>query len=101
MGERHGPSKSGVSDPDGWISYWLSLHEAPHFAEHFNSLVLECLSDPFSEGAGSSVLAFTEDDGREIEAEVKYILEQFPRGRVLHLDSIRSAGDPLPPWALD
>lgn len=100
MGERPGPSESGVNDPDGWIPYWLSLHNSAYFAGKFTELVTECLAEPFEDGAGSSVLRFREDDGTGIEVEVKYLLEQFPKGRVFHVDSIRSPGDRLPPFAL-
>lgn len=47
---------------------------------------------------GAEVLRYVEDDGTLIEVEITYFLETFPKGRVFHVLSILSPGDPLPPF---
>lgn len=87
----------GIHDADGWITYWTSLHRSDLFWGEFNSLALRRLEgDALAEGVGSDILT-VDDDGQPIEVEVKYVVEQFPRGRIFHVVSIRSPGDPQPP----
>ena len=50
------------------------------------------------EGVGTEVLDVDDGDSR-IDVEIKYALKDYPgRGRVFHVLSIRSEGDPLPPF---
>lgn len=97
-----GPDVPPVSEPDYWLSYWTQIHpDVVNFGAAFRDLARSCLADPFEEGVGTEVLRFREDDDREVEAEVSFILEQHADGRVMHLQSVRSPGDPLPPWLRD
>jgi hypothetical protein len=42
------------------------------------------------------------DDGEvRVDVELRYALEEYPTGRVLHVLSIQSPGDPRPPWLRD
>jgi hypothetical protein len=91
----------GIHDADDWISYWTSLHRSDLFWGAFNSLALRRLEgDALAEGVGSETLT-VDDGGLLIEVEVKYLVEQFPKGRIFHVVSIRSPGDPLPPPVSD
>lgn len=91
--------RAGLSDPDDWIGWWLDLHASDLFHGEIANLALRCLdSDPPEDGAGSEVLRFSEGED-DYEVEVAYSLERFEHGRIFHVLSIRSEGDPLPPFA--
>jgi hypothetical protein len=47
-------------------------------------------------GVGVETLSFTED-GLAYKVTVEYVLERFESGSVIHIVSVRSEGDPLPP----
>ena len=47
---------------------------------------------------GTEVVRYIEDDGTPIEIEIAYFLETFLKGRVFHVLSILSSGDPRPPF---
>lgn len=89
---------TGLSDPDDWIGWWLDLHASDLFYGEIADLALRCLdSDPPEDSTGSAVLRFSEGED-EFEVEVSYALERFAHGRIFHVLSIRSEGDPLPPF---
>ena len=94
-------TQPGVHDVEGWIPYWTTLHRSDRFWGEFNSLAISRLSgDALAEGAGAEIFA-VDDDDQEIEVEIKYLVEQFAKGRIFHVLSIRSPGDPPPPWISD
>ncbi|MEX1047612.1 MAG: hypothetical protein WD757_07350 [Actinomycetota bacterium] len=77
--------RPGLSDPDDWIGWWLQLHPSDLFYGEVARLALRCISDKqFQEGPGVETLSFVEGD-QSFEAEVTYLLEQFPAGRILHV----------------
>jgi hypothetical protein len=88
----------GINDPDDWIGWWLAHHPSATFAGGFTRLATTLLRD---QGAvvevGIEILHFNEA-GVQHEVEIRSIVEAFPGGRVLHVLSIRSEGDPLPPF---
>ncbi len=87
----------GINDPDDWIGWWLTHHPSAMFAGEFTRLATALLNDQGVVGEpGIEVLRFREA-GVQQEVEVRSIVEEFPGGRVLHVLSIRSEGDPLPP----
>lgn len=91
--------RPGLSDPDDWIGWWLDLHPSDLLPGEIANLALRCLaSDSAEDGAGLEVLRFSEGED-EYEVTVSYLVEQFERGRIFHVLSIRSEGDPLPPFA--
>jgi hypothetical protein len=78
-------------------TWWLDLHPSDDFAGHVARLALGALSNAPLSGVGTETLRFDEDD-ESFEVEVRYVVEEFgSRGRVFHVLSIRSEGDPLPP----
>ena len=83
------------------MGWWLSLHRSDHFWPQIAVLAVRSLErEPFREGVGSEILAIEEtDDGGALAVEVKFVLEQFPKGWIFHILSIRSEGDPWPPFA--
>lgn len=89
---------TGLSDPDDWIGWWLDLHASDLFFGEIANLAVRCLESAPEDSAGSEVLRFSEGED-EFEVEVTYALERFERGRIFHVLSIRSTGDPLPPFA--
>jgi len=91
--------RPGLSDRDDWYGWWQGLHHSNNFAGELARCALRHIEGPdFSEGVGSEVLRF-EEHGRTIEVEVDYFLEQFPGGRIFHVQRIRSPGDPERPPA--
>ncbi len=89
--------KPGVDDPYDWIGWWSDLHHSESFFPDLTRHALEALEDPFAEGPDSRTWSVDDGDGR-VDVKVEYLLEQFPGGRILHVVSIRSNGDPLPPF---
>ena len=86
----------GLHDPDGWRERWLSLHPSDRFTGELARLAIRSIEDPHSDvGPGSEVLEFDEG-GERFEVRVNYLVEQFPKGRVFHVLSMLSEGDPLP-----
>ena len=92
------PLGTALHDPDDWINWWLDLHPSDHFYGHLPRLALERMADASSLGSpGMDVLVFSEEDEAFL-VEVRYLVEEYPgRGRVFHVLSIRSEGDPFPP----
>jgi hypothetical protein len=91
--------RPGVNDPDGQIMGWLARHNPGYFPQLFNELVLHQLSDSaFSDGAsGKETLSYVDPvEGEAVEVEVRFLLEAFPRGRIFHVLSVWSPGDPSP-----
>ena len=87
----------GINDPDDWIGWWLAHHPSVTFAGEFTHLATALLRDQGTVGeVGIEILRFSEG-GKLYEVEIRFIVEAFPGGRVLHVLSIRSEGDPLPP----
>jgi hypothetical protein len=85
------------------MGWWLSLHYSALFWPEVAVFADRCLQEePFQDGAGSATLVVgdTDADGA-LEVELKYVLEQFPRGRIFHILSIHSDGDPWPPYAIE
>ena len=67
------------------------------FAGHLARLALSALRNAPLGSVGTETLRFDEDD-ESFEVEVRYVVEEFGSGgRVFHVLSIRSEGDPLPP----
>ena len=91
------PPGAGLNDPDDWYNWWLDLHPSDDFAGHLARLALSALSNAPLDSVGIETLRFDEDD-ESFEVEIRYIVEESgSRGRVFHVLSIRSEGDPLPP----
>ncbi len=91
------PGAGGLHDPDDWYNWWLHLHPSDDFAGHLARLALTALRSAPLDTIATETLRFDESD-ESYEVEVRYIVEEFPsRGRVFHVLSIRSQGDPLPP----
>lgn len=89
--------RKGLHDPDDWIEWWLSLHPHQSFYGDLARLALLRLGEVVALGPGVDFLQIREG-GEVLEVEVRYLVEDFPgRGRVFHVLSIRSPGDPLPP----
>jgi hypothetical protein len=88
----------GVHDPDGWIPWWAERHSSELFVGEFARFTLAHADSPEGEfGAGQ--IRFTEGN-RAFEVDVRYVVEEYPTGgRVFHVLSVLSPGDPLPPWA--
>ena len=92
-------TRPGLHDPDDWLGWWQSLHHSDLLPGELARLALRQIESPdFEEGPGVAVLRFAEG-GRTVEVRVDYLMEQFPAGRIFHVLSIRSEGDPLPPVA--
>jgi hypothetical protein len=93
--------ESGLYDPDDWWGYWQSLHAAPGLVGPLLALVERSLAA--GEGTGTETVAWEEADGRHMKAEISYAVEEYRgegrAGRVFHVLSIRSEGDPPPPFA--
>ena len=88
-------------DPDGWREWWGSLHDSETCDPLLAVFAKGCLEDPrLAEGVGSKILEVDDGDGR-VDVEIKYALKDYPKGRVFHVLSIRSDGDPLPPPVMD
>lgn len=94
-----GPSDlHGINDPDDWYGWWLELHPSQLFAGEFARFALRRLTDPQTpDGPGSGEIRFSENQ-QEHEVLISYLLERFPESRLLHVLSIKSPDDPLPPW---
>jgi len=89
--------KVSIHDPDDWINWWKRFHRSDLFYGELAYLALDKLTaDVMPDGPSIAMLRFSES-GEDFEVEVRYLLEDFPRGRVFHVLSIRSEGDPLPP----
>src|SRR3954454_23252839 len=90
--------RPGISDPDGWIPRWISRHGADRFPEYLNGLVRRELTDPAFEHLAlrTATLRFG-DAGGLVVVDVTYVLEQFDRGRIFHVLSLWSPGDPNSP----
>ncbi len=93
------PEKAGLWDPDEWRSWWLALHPSDFFNGHLARLAVACLEDDSQIGStGIEMFRYSEDD-EPFEIEIRYLVEDYPGiGRVFFVLSIRSEGDPLPPW---
>ncbi|MEO8424265.1 MAG: hypothetical protein ABI595_10215 [Actinomycetota bacterium] len=89
--------RPAIDDPGDWYNRWITLHPSPLFARQFAGLALTHIGET-PDGIGSEVVRYVEDDGTSIEVEVAYFLETFPEGRVFHVLSILSPGDPQPPF---
>jgi hypothetical protein len=50
------------------------------------------------DGVGTGAVDYDEDDGTHVHADVVYVVETFRKGRVFHVLSILSPGDPGPPF---
>jgi hypothetical protein len=87
----------GINDPDDWIGWWLSLHPSVGFAGALTQLADSALraGEPL-DTPRIEILEF-DDAGQRIEVEMRFIVESYPSGRVMHILSIRTEGDPLPP----
>ncbi len=88
----------GLYDPDDWRGWWAGLHSSETCDPELAVFALKCLEDQsLEEGVG--LVVFDVDDGDDrVDVEVRYALRDYPgRGRVFHVFSIRSEGDPLPP----
>lgn len=90
-------NRPSIDDPDDWYNRWMALHPAPSFPGRFAGLALFHMGES-PDGMGAEVVRYIEDDGAPIEVEVAYFLETFPKGRVFHVLSILSPGDPRPPF---
>ena len=88
----------GLDDPDDWINRWLGLHKSALFYGYLVQLAASRLEDPtLPDGPGTEILHYFEA-AEEFAVRIDYALEDFAKGRVFHVLSIRSAGDPLPPF---
>lgn len=91
------PPAVGLHDPGDWYHWWLDLHPSDHFAGYLARLAIVSLTSAPLGTPCVETLRFEERD-KTFEVEVGYVVEEFPgRGRVFHVLSIRSEGDPLPP----
>jgi hypothetical protein len=96
------PTKAGLSDPEQWIDWWLELHASDNFHGHLARLALSRLQDDEVTGETRFERLTWQEDDELFEVEVSYLVEEYTgRGRVFHILSIRSDGDPLPPWIRD
>jgi len=94
-----GKPEEGLNDPDLWRERWHALHVSDEFDGELGVLAYTLLtSADFEEGLGSVTLD-VDDGNQRVDVEVKYFMEQFPEGRILHVLSILSPGDPRPPFA--
>ena len=93
------PEKAGLWDPDAWREWWLDLHPSNFFDGYLARLAVSKLEDETAVGnTGVEALRYVEDD-ETFEVEVGYLIEDYPNvGRVFFVLSIKSEGDPLPPW---
>ena len=90
--------RPAIDDVDDWYNRWLALHHpAPLFAGQFAGLALSRIGDAL-DGMGAETLRHVEDDGTQVEVVITYFVETFPKGRVFHVLSILSPGDPKPPF---
>ncbi|MBI4260656.1 MAG: hypothetical protein HY658_08835 [Actinobacteria bacterium] len=94
-------TRPGLHDPEGWIDRWRRLHGSDLIAGAVASLALDRLEGPVLDDAIGIETIFFSDLDREFEVEVRYLVEQLPGGRVFHVISILSPGDPLPPEVHD
>jgi hypothetical protein len=85
----------GFLDPDGWIPYWLTLHDAPLITGEVARLALRKLEEGH-EGSGRETLNFTDLAG-EFEVDVDFVIQNHGKGLIFYLFGLRSPGDPLPP----
>ena len=80
----------------GWTA-WLSLHRSDLFAGELARFVRERLREAESSWvAGRGTLSF-EERGEPVNVEIRYLVEEFPAGRVFHVPGIRSPEDPPQP----
>jgi len=93
------PERAGLWDPDQWREHWLDLHPSDLFDGHLARLALTQLDDDDALGTtGIETLRYIEDR-ENFDAEVSYLVQDYPGvGRVFFVLSIKSEGDPLPPW---
>lgn len=96
-----GEGRIGLSDPDDWRGWWGRFHDSEECDPKLAVFARDLLVDPsVPEGVGSVMLNV--DDGEvRVDVELRYALEEYPTGRVLHVLSIQSPGDPRPPWLRD
>jgi len=92
------PAGMGIHDPQDWIGWWLRLHPSDLFPGRLSRLALSRLDEGSSlDSMGVEILEWFEGE-MSFEAQVRFVVEDYPgRGRVFHVLSIRSDGDPLPP----
>jgi hypothetical protein len=89
--------RPGLYDKDDWYGWWQSLHHSDLFAGELARCAVRHIEDPdFAEGVGTDHIEY-EEGGRLVEVEIGYLLEQFPGGRIFHVQHIRSPGDPERP----
>lgn len=89
--------RTGLHDPGDWYNRWQSAHRSDSFSGRLADLVISTLQDPESlDGLGTTTLAYLEVDGREIVVTIAYLVETYHAGRVFHILSIVSPGDPPP-----
>jgi hypothetical protein len=88
-------SQRGITDPDDWLGWWLSLHPSDLFAGAFGRFAMSRMVAP-EPGSGRGVIRF-EERGEVLEVDVSYVLERFEYGWVFHVTAIKCADDPAPP----
>jgi hypothetical protein len=87
----------GGIDPGDWFEYWQGMHHSDTFPGILARFALELIESE-EDGLGARTFRFVEPKG-EFEVRVEYVLETFVgRGRVVHVLSILSPGDPRPTW---
>jgi hypothetical protein len=92
------PRMEGLFDPDDWIGWWSELHPSDLFHGHLGRFAIACLRDPALVGAPAVDTILFSEGSEGFEVEIRYLVEDFrDRGRVFHVLSIRSEGDPVPP----
>ena len=75
----------------------LSLHPSVGFAGALTQLAEAALRAGEPLDTPRIDILEVDDAGQRIEVEVRFIVESYPSGRVMHILSIRTEGDPLPP----
>jgi len=92
------PAGMGIHDPQDWIGWWLRLHPSDLFPGRLSRVALSRLDEASSlDSMGVEILEWFEGE-MSFEAQVRFVVEDYPgRGRVFHVLSIRSDGDPIPP----
>jgi hypothetical protein len=83
----------GINDPGRCIDRWLRLHPSELFAGEFARFALNALIGPDPIGIGQGVIRFEEQSER-FEVEVTFAIEEFAAGRIFHVLTIESPGDP-------
>ena len=87
----------GINDPDDWIGWWLSLHPFPAFAGALTHLAEAALGPGEPLDVPRIEILELDEAAQRVEIEIRFIVEGYRSGRVMHILSIRTEGDPLPP----